>query len=270
MSVYSPLLLDGVQLATYSSGSGELPVVFQHGLCGDHMQIEAVFPQDVNCQLMTLECRGHGQSEAGKPEHLSISTFADDVIEMAARAGFSRFVMGGISMGAAISLRMTVKHPELVSGLILGRPAWVCEKAPGNMKYMAKIGALLSAMSGDDARAEFIALPEAVELSRISPDNYKGLLAFFDRKPRLVTSDLLTRISDDGPGVSKEELGQIKVPTLIVGTQEDVVHPMSYAAQLAKLIPNAMLVEITSKSHDLTAYTAEFQTVISSFLREFS
>lgn len=270
MSVHSPMLLEGVQLASYSNGSGELPVVFQHGLCGDHQQVDAVFPQDIICQRVTLECRGHGRSEAGSPEHFSIATFANDVAGMAARVGFNRFVAGGISMGAAISLHLAVKHPELVSGLILGRPAWVCDNSPDNMRFMARIGELLSIMNGDDARAAFLEEPDVAELSKASPDNFMGLLAFFDRQPRHVTSELLKRISDDGPGVTEDELAQINVPTLIVGTQDDVIHPMSYAVQLATLIPNAEFVEITSKSNDLNAYTAEFQTVISRFLREFS
>lgn len=270
MTVQSYLQRDGVQLASYSREHGRRPVVFQHGLGGDQSQIAAVFPQDADCLRMTLECRCHGSSEAGNPEQLSIATFSEDVIAMTRHAGFNRFVVGGISMGAAISLRIAVKHPELVSGLILARPAWVCDRAPDNMKFMAKIGELLATMDGEDARTAFLKMPEVQDLSETSPDNFSGLLAFFEREPRHVASELLIRISNDGPGIAESELAQIDVPTLIIGTKDDVIHPMSYADRLGQLIPNAQVVEITSKSRDLDAYTVEFQNVISNFLRECS
>lgn len=270
MSVQSYLQRDGVQLTSYSSQNGRQPVVFQHGLGGDHLQIDAVFPQDADCRRMTLECRCHGNSEVGDPEQISISTFSDDVVAMTRHAGLNRFIVGGISMGAAISLRIAVKHPELVSGLILGRPAWVCDSAPNNMKLMSKIGNLLATIDGEDARNAFLKLPEVEGLSEISPDNFNGLLAFFEREPRQTISDLLNRIGNDGPGVTEDELAKINVPTLIVGTQDDVIHPMSYAVRLGQLIPNSQVVEITSKSKDLDAYSTEFQNAISIFLREFS
>ncbi|MFK8033804.1 MAG: alpha/beta fold hydrolase [Hyphomicrobiales bacterium] len=270
MTIQSSLQRDGVQLSSYSSPNGGRPVVFQHGLGGDHLQIDAVFPLDADCSRMTLECRCHGNSEVGNLEQLSISTFSDDVIAMAKNAGLDRFIVGGISMGAAISIRIAVTHPELVSGLILGRPAWLCDSAPENMKLMSKIGILLSTMDGQEARNAFLKLPEVVGLSELSPDNFNGLLAFFEREPKQIIGELLERISNDGPGVSEDDLARIDVPTLIVGTHDDVIHPMSYANQLGQLIPNSQVVEITSKSKDLDAYTTEFQNVISKFLREFS
>ena len=51
--------------------------------------------------------------------------FADDVLAFADLRGVERFVVGGISMGAAIALRIAVRHPERVSGLVLARPAWL-------------------------------------------------------------------------------------------------------------------------------------------------
>lgn len=270
MTVQTYLQRDGVQLSSYSSQHGRRPVIFQHGLGGDHLQIDAVFPQDADCLRMTLECRCHGNSEAGNPEQISIASFSDDVIAMARNAGFNRFIVGGISMGAAISLRIAVKHPQLVSGLILGRPAWVCESAPDNMRFISKIGDLLATMDGADARRAFLKLPEVEELSETSPDNFDGLLAFFEREPRQIASELLRRISNDGPGVSEDDLAKLDIPTLIVGTQDDVIHPMSYANQLGQLIPNSHVVEITSKSKDFDAYATEFQNVVSNFLREFS
>jgi pimeloyl-ACP methyl ester carboxylesterase len=109
--------------------AGEGPdFVFQHGLCGDSGQTAEVFPDDAPFRRVTLECRGHGRSEAGEPAHLSIATFADDVAAMIEMQRGAPVILGGISMGAAIALRLAVKRPQLVRALVLARPAWLTER----------------------------------------------------------------------------------------------------------------------------------------------
>ena len=46
----------------------------------------------------------------------SFAMFADDVLAAADQAGLDRFVAGGISMGAAIALRLACRHPDRVAG----------------------------------------------------------------------------------------------------------------------------------------------------------
>ena len=77
------LLRDGLALAWYDAGGPGRPVIFQHGLCGDVRQTAEAFPADSCFRLITLECRGHGASEAGSEEQFSISTFGDDVAALA-------------------------------------------------------------------------------------------------------------------------------------------------------------------------------------------
>jgi pimeloyl-ACP methyl ester carboxylesterase len=69
----------GVALHVDDAGGAGFPVLFQHGLCGDAQQTAEVFPDDPRFRRITLECRGHGESEAGDTTALSIATFADDV-----------------------------------------------------------------------------------------------------------------------------------------------------------------------------------------------
>ena len=59
---------DGVRLVLSVAGSGPA-MVFQHGLCGDAGQAAQVFPDGFT--RLTLECRGHGASEAGALDRLS-------------------------------------------------------------------------------------------------------------------------------------------------------------------------------------------------------
>ena len=78
--------------------------------------------------------------------------FAGDILAAADAHDARRFVAGGISMGAAIALRLAVRHPDRVAALILARPAWVDTAAPENMRPYAEVAALLARMSPSDAR----------------------------------------------------------------------------------------------------------------------
>lgn len=258
------ILRDGLSLAAYDSGGGGLPVVFQHGLCGDIAQVAEAFPENSGFRLIGLECRGHGASAAG--DDLSISVFADDVVALIEQVGVP-VVLGGISMGAAISSRIAVKRPDLVRGLVLARPAWVAEAGPANMQPNAEVGALLARLTPDEARAAFEASETCAVLARDAPDNLASMRAAFSRLPIAVTAKLLTRISADGPGVSEADLGALKVPAMVIATVQDVVHPLGLADRLANLIPGAMLTRITPKGVDKSAYIADFHAALSAFLK---
>jgi len=87
---------------------------FQHGLTGDATQPADVFSTQANFTLRTLACRGHSASELGPVDALSIPTLAQDVIAAIEQTGGAPVVLGGISMGAVIALRIAVIRPDLV------------------------------------------------------------------------------------------------------------------------------------------------------------
>ena len=256
----------GLRLAWYDAGGDGLPVVFQHGLGGDMRQTLEAFPRDDRYRLITLECRGHGASEAGP---FSIAAFSDDLAALIEAQQLGSVVLGGISMGAAIATRLAVKRPDLVHGLLLIRPAWVAETAPANVQPNSEVGALLAALPADEARAVFSQSATYRNLRDAGPDNLVSLLGFFAREPVTTTATLLQAIAADGPGVSVSELAALTVPTLVVGTERDFIHPWAMAERLAGVIPNAQLRQATPKSIDKQAYLADVHNAIGAFLEDF-
>ncbi len=259
------LLRDGLRLAVHDAGGPGAPVLFQHGLCGDAGQTAEAFPALAGFRRVTLDCRGHGASGAG--DDLSIGTFAGDVAALAEELG-GPLVIGGISMGAAIAIRLAVTRPDLVRALILVRPAWVADPAPANMAPNAEVGALLTRLPAPDARAAFMSGGTHARLAREAPDNLASLLGFFDRAPADVTARLLTRIAADGPGVTEGDLATLTVPTLVCGTDEDVIHPFAHAERLAALIPGARLAKLPPKGRGKSAHIAALHAAITRFLKE--
>ena len=255
----------GVRLSVHETGEGPA-MVFQHGLCGDASQPASVFPPGVGWRCVTLECRGHGRSEAGPPNGLSIATFADDVISWIDARESTPLVVGGISMGAAIALRIAVLRPTLIRALVLARPAWIDDRAPSNMQPNALVGDLLGRYPPDEARSRFEDSETARKLAIEAPDNLASLLKFFTRQPVSTTRELLRRISDDGLNLGRDQIRRIPQPTLVVGTARDFVHPLAKAKELAALIPHSAFVEISSKSDSPEAHQHEFRAALSNFL----
>ncbi len=256
----------GLRLAVWETGEGQA-MVFQHGLCGDAGQPAEVFPAASGWRCVTLECRGHGQSEAGKPEEFSIATFSGDVVSMIEASKLAPVVLGGISMGAAMSLRIAARRPDLVRGLVLARPARMAENASANMRPNALVGELLRRFPAPEARVQFEASETARELSRAAPDNLTSLRGFFSREPIEITRELLCRISADGPGVTEEQIRAIRTPAMVIGTARDFVHPLEMARELALWIPGAEMVEITPKAVSRDEYCADFRAAVASFLK---
>jgi pimeloyl-ACP methyl ester carboxylesterase len=251
------------------AGGNGLPVIFQHGLCGDARQTIEAFPQDPRFRRITIESRGHGGSDAGDPRLFSVHTFASDVAAFIDAHQLAPIVVGGISMGAAIALNLAVHWPGIVRGVILARPAWIVASAPANNIPNALVGRLLAERSQEDARKEFEASEIATLLAEKAPDNLASLRGFFSREPQATTAALLQAIAADGPGVSEKDLRNLEIPTLIIGHDIDYIHPLSYATAIAQLIPRSQLVTITPKALSKAAYLKDFHTAVTNFLEAF-
>ncbi len=257
----------GVALSVIERGSGR-PFVFQHGLCGDAAQPAQVFPEQSGYRCITLECRGHGASQTGDLQNFSIATFSDDLAAYLRANTLAPVALGGISMGAAIALRLAVTAPDLVGALVLARPAWLCADGPENMRPNALAGALLRDHPPAEARRLFEESELAVLLREAGPDNLASIRGFFEREPAAITAALLCRISADGPGVSEAQVRALRMPTLLIGHGRDAVHPLAYARTLADWIPGARLVEITPKARDAAAYRDDFRAALAAFFKE--
>ena len=252
----------GATLHGVDNGEGSA-LIFQHGLGGDEAQVAEVMPA-AGLRRLTLECRAQGRSEAGDPADFSIAAFADDVLAFADARGLDRFAIGGISMGAAIALRIACLHPERVTALVLGRPAWLFAPAPANMQVFAELAPFLARSD----RAGFDASPTAALLAREAPDNLNSLRKFFERPDGAVRSKLIAAISGDGPGVTEGMARALKIPALVLGNAMDWIHPLACARELAATIPGARFAEIAPKAQDKARHAVEFQAALRGFLSE--
>ena len=116
---------DGVRVNYRVEGDG-LPFIFQHGLGGDVSQPFGVFTPAGGVRLIGMDFRGHGETRPlGEVAKLKIECLADDLVALLDHLEIDRAVIGGISLGAAVSVSTALRYPERVMGLVLSRPAWI-------------------------------------------------------------------------------------------------------------------------------------------------
>ena len=263
---YDPISLrrGGVVLGGYIQPGTAPVVVLQHGLCGDASQPAGLFPSGACLRHAVLNCRGHGDTEVGPQDLLSIANFADDLAAMIAALDAPVAAVGGVSMGAAIALRLAVLRADLVPALILVRPAWLVDSGPANMLPVAVVGGMIAAgYTRDDFDQSALAQTLAVQ----APDNLASLHGLFDRAPLAVTAALLRRISADGPGVTAPDLAALTMPVLILGCADDIIHPLAHAQSLERLIPGSRLVIVPPKGSNQPAHSAAVQAAITAFMK---
>jgi pimeloyl-ACP methyl ester carboxylesterase len=257
---------DGCLLAYEDVGEG-LPVLWQHGLGADRTQPAEVFPAIAGIRRLTLECRGHGNSQLGDTSRLSIATFAADAIALLDRLEIRQAIVGGISLGAALSMRLAARHAGRVVSLILARPAWVVGQS-ATMTPFLEVAALLEEFGAHEGALRFEASACLAAVAAVSSDNAASLKGFFSRSDPASTIALLSTIPGDSPGIDAETLATIQVPTLILGSHHDYVHPLAYAECLQQILPHATLRLITAKSINKDQYRLDFREALSRFLLE--
>lgn len=255
---------DGIRLTFEIEGQGR-PVLWQHGLGATLAQPAAVFPDGF--QRITLACRGHEDSDLGPPEDLSIASFAKDALALLDHLGLQRLAIGGISLGAAIGLRLAAYHPDRVSQLILARPAFLDRPALEGQAGYIEAGRFLEQYGAAGLNA-FRESPIFTSVAAASPDNAASLASYFSRPRPDTTVALLARLPKDWPGVPLAMIEGLAQPTLVIGNGEDIVHPLAFAKTLAALIPRARLQVIPSKTRDAPGYTEGFRAALTGFLEE--
>jgi len=256
---------DDVALRVVDVGQGPA-VVFQHGLGGDEAQVAQTFPASLSCRRLTVECRGHGDSNLGNKRPLSFAMFADDIVAAADRAGVERFIAGGISMGAGLALRLACRHPDRVRGLVLVRPAWTFSRAPTNLAPIVEVAQLIHTRALAEARSAFAQSQTAARLKIEAPDNLNSLLGYFDRPDIPQFAEVLEAIASGGPGITEQDAAALAVPTLVIGNEMDAIHPLAAAHAFADAIPGAMFRQVTPKASDKDRHFAEVRAAIATFL----
>ena len=219
------------------------PFFFQHGLGGDCRQPQSLLKDLEHVQLISMDCRGHGETPLNHPDQISFNQFADDVIDLSNYLNISQFILGGISMGAGISLNIAIRCPERVSALILVRPAWLNKAHPENLHLLGLLAELINKQQGE----AIVNLKEYKEFESKEYHTAQAVMAQLARKQPEHTANLLQTMIADKPFQDTEQLKNINIPTLILCSHDDFLHPYHYGPLLHENIQHSILKEVPSR-----------------------
>jgi pimeloyl-ACP methyl ester carboxylesterase len=258
---------DGLTFRYQEAGSG-IPFVFQHGLGGDVSQPFGLFQSPPGFRLLAFDCRGHGATcPLGDPDQVRLARFAEDLAAFLDDLDIPQAVIGGISMGAAVALNFTLRFPSRTIGLVLSRPAWLNGPNRENARIFGQVARLIREEGVERGRELFQQSETYRDVLVQSPDNAASLLGQFD-EPRAEEAVVrLERIPLDAPNHDPRDLVAVSVPTLVLASRQDVIHPLEFGTSLAQSIRGARFEELTSKSVDKDRHAADVQRCVGDFLQ---
>jgi pimeloyl-ACP methyl ester carboxylesterase len=257
---------DGLTFHYRETGSG-LAFIFQHGLGAEVSQTFSLFNPPPGIRMITLDCRGHGQTvPLGPEEKIQIPQYAEDVLALMDHLHLKKAVVGGISMGAATALHLALTHPERVLGLVLSRPAWLDSIRGSGLEIFGALAQLIRRYGAWEGASRFQGSDEFRRIRASSPDNALSLLAQFAHPRAEETVAKLERIPRHIPSHGREAWRRIQVPTLVLGNRLDGIHPFEFAEEFAREIPGATLRELTPKSVNKDQHAVDTQKALEEFL----
>lgn len=200
-----------------------LPMVDELGAAGD---------------CVAIDLRSHGESVA-LAENGTLDSFVEDVIAILDHLEWERPRIAGISLGAAVALRTTLRYPDRVGALLLDLPGFGPRSAMRPSKAMGVAAALAE---GDvelalERVAEGLGRGPAQALTQGLRDSWEETPGLPQRLSRVFSGLSAWEVSADWP----EALTQVGVPTSILGLKGDPGHPYEVAQTLSDCIPRAQL-----------------------------
>ncbi len=258
---------DGLSFHYRESSRVGTSFVFQHGLGGDASQTFGIFNPPDGIRMITLDFRGHGETyPAGSRNGFGIHQFADDLRVFLDHLRISKAIIGGISLGAAVTLNFALRFPSRVVGLALSRPAWLNEPSAPNLQIYDLIADLIRTKGVEQGLETFLQTPQYASIEQESPDAAASLVGQF-RHPR--ATEALARIEClplTAPFHDFDELHRFTQPVLVLANRRDPIHPYEYGVTLADAFPAAIFREITPKSDDKARHTVDVQHYLQEFL----
>jgi pimeloyl-ACP methyl ester carboxylesterase len=241
---------DGIKLYYEEHGKRGTPVVLAYGIGGNTDMWDVNVPAlAAGHRLILWEPRGHARSQSPEdPARVSFARWTLDLKDVLDHVGVRRAHVGGLSLGAGIATRFTLRFPGRVRSLLVtnSSSASGLPLSVDNLVMRAE-SIKISLERGMDAMAEFAmqANPNLVERLRIDPasreefyEEYRKLtpIGYANSLRALLAMDHIT-----------EQLPRIRQPVLLIGGDRDPsLGPMKV---MHRKIRGSRLVVLSPASH---------------------
>lgn len=275
-------VVNGYHIHALAAGDSGTPVILFHGAGLDSAALswgELLVPlAESGHRVFAPDMLGYGDSD--RPDiAYTVANQIDFAFAYVESLGFEQVDLGGISMGGAMSLGITLRRPELVRRLVLLGPYGIQDKAPmHHLSWaMVNVPGLMEKTWQSFAKQ-----------SQLTPSALKNVLYHPERvsTPALL-AELLVEAKKPQAGMPfthiqrddilfthvktnfSDRLPDIHQPTLIIHGEHDAGVPLKYAQRAAALLPNGRLEVIEDAGHWVQREKAELvNPLIIDFLRD--
>lgn len=236
-----------------------------HGLGGDRNQplslIRPVLPE--GAVIHAPDVRAHGSSTLIGHD-FRLDTLAAELVPDLPSGPLTVL---GISMGAALALRLAVRGDLDIERLVFIRPAFTDEPLPPNLAGFPIMGRLLQskrslpwASGARRAERAYRRTPEFRALEAASPLGAAGAIEQFRVPDAAARAARLIEIPRNR-AFTTAELAALRVPATVIAAERDPVHPVAVAQQWADGL-GAPLVTVSARDDSLRRYLAESREAI--------
>jgi 3-oxoadipate enol-lactonase len=247
-------------------GEGE-PLLCVMGLAADTLAWTLQIPAfSAGHRAIVFDNRDVGQSSHAT-ESYEIADMAEDALALADALGLDSFHLLGVSMGGAIAQEMALAAPARVRTLTLA----VTFAAGGRWaRTLSSVwGARVRRMSREERVDELLLLT----LSEGFFENAEAVAFLRDlmlQNPKPQPPDAFARQLDASSRHSaRERLGELTMPTHVIGAERDILVPVWKSREIAALIPGAKLTVLDACPHGLNIERAEeFNRAVLDFIAE--
>ena len=196
-----------------------------------------------DCRVITYDHRGHGSSDA-PAEMYSIANLADDAARLLRELDSGPVVWVGLSMGGMVGQEMALRHPSLVSALVIANATSAYPEA-GQQLWQQRI---------ETIRSQGLAAIADTVIGRYFHDAFRAQheATVARARQRLLSTDVQGYIgccNAVGTIDTTARLALISAPTLVIAGDLDQGTPVAMSQIMADKIPNAMLMVLPQASH---------------------
>ena len=204
-----------VRLQYYEDGDGPETMVLVHGYASSAIlwkyTIEAL-AESGKYRIVAINNRGAGDSDrTGSEDDYTVQNFASDLHNAVSALGLSDFILVGHSMGGATVTQFALNHQDMLRGLVLLNSAPLARAGAGRQLGGGTAGVLRRGRA-DPGRHGLSGPPYHAGLRGRGERHYPAQPhRAGHRRPKRSMGALRLR----------ERLGEIKVPTMVVGGDRD-------------------------------------------------
>jgi aminoacrylate hydrolase len=221
-----------------------------------------VFSRDF--RTVVHDHRGTGRSTHSRIAY-SIEQMADDTLRLmdALKIDAAHFV--GHSTGGAIGQAIALDHPERLRSLVLSA-TWAGPDPYFRRLFESRRQTLID--SGIEAYLRASSLVQTTPWWVSQNDDFLTDLHSVTAAAAAPVEILVSRIDAILRHDRRRRLLEIRVPTLVIVAQDDMITPRFYSDELASHIPGAKLIVLDTGGHYAPAINSEpYNAAVGSFLR---